>query len=128
METYPGVAVILYLTTDESPCSPQMRPRTGLGVAIRSSTLPGDLKHHGAQLVYRLQGTEAQNKLKEPNDFGNRCFTSNTTPTASWNMGSTSRWPSSSSRRARQIQYLENFWDTGGSRERTSLTGPGGQP
>lgn len=36
MQTYPGVAVILYLTTEDSPFSPQMRARTGLGVITRS--------------------------------------------------------------------------------------------
>lgn len=34
MQTYPGVAVILYLTTDESPFSPQMRALTGFGVIM----------------------------------------------------------------------------------------------
>lgn len=33
---YPGVAVILYLTTEDSPFSPQMRARTGLGVITGS--------------------------------------------------------------------------------------------
>lgn len=36
MQTYPGVAVILYLTTEDSPFSPQMRARTGLGVITGS--------------------------------------------------------------------------------------------
>lgn len=34
MQTYPGVAVILYLTTEESPFSPQMRALIGFGVIM----------------------------------------------------------------------------------------------
>lgn len=56
------------------------------------------------------------------------CLTSNTTRTASLNMGKTSRSPSCSMRRAWQIQYLANFFDTAGRRARTPFTWSGGQP
>lgn len=55
-------------------------------------------------------------------------LTSNTTLTASSNMGRTSRFPSCSISRAWQIQYLANLWDTAGNRERTAFTCSGGQP
>lgn len=42
-KTYPGVAVILYFTTDVSPFSPHMKALTGLGVIIGLLILPGVL-------------------------------------------------------------------------------------
>lgn len=60
--------------------------------------------------------------------FYHKDVTSNATLTASSNKGRTSRFPSRSIRRAWQIQYLANLWDTAGSRERTAFTCSGGQP
>lgn len=40
-QTYPGVAVILYLTTDNPPLSPQIRALTVVGVAIWSGVESG---------------------------------------------------------------------------------------
>lgn len=47
VQPYPGVAVILYLMTDEFPFSPQMRALTGLGVIIGLLIFSGVLSTAG---------------------------------------------------------------------------------
>lgn len=63
-QTNPGVAVILYLTTDESPFSPQMRALTGFGVIIGLLLLSGELSTAGLWSSFVSFASDSEENMK----------------------------------------------------------------
>lgn len=64
MQSYRGVAVILYFTTEESPFSPQMRALTGLGVLIGLLMISGVVSPTGIASSSFSLSSDADKRIK----------------------------------------------------------------